>query len=155
MAEAEKKQTGKGTLITRIVLIVVLVVITIIALQWRGVLREHRRGLDLYTEGKYEEAHAVFEAVLASPLSVIRMRSEARDSLGRCKAEMASEIALKELSLEGYSKALKLLEEAKKLAPSAEIDRRIEEYSGYKDNMENPARLKPPAKAPAPAKGAP
>jgi len=155
MAEAEKKRMGKGALVVRVVLIGVLVAVVIIALQWRGVLGEHRRGLDLYTERKYEEAHAVFEAVLASRLSVIRIRSEARESLGRCKAEMATEIVFKERTLEGYSKALKLLDEAKKLAPSPEIDRRIAEYSEYKGKLENPAQPEPPVKLSAPAKGAP
>ncbi len=132
MTEESKKQTkpaGKSARIVRMLLIVALVLVAGVAARWHMLLREYRKGVALYDEGKYQEAHGVLEELVEKPLAALRIRSQARTALGRCKAEVASDVVFKERSLEGYTKALKLLEEAKELVgPSTEIERRIREY---------------------------
>ncbi len=157
MAEEGKKSRSTRDLVIRIVLFVVLIVIIIAALQLRAARKEYERGYKLYGEGKYEEAYEVFNAVQARAIAVIKVGKQARISMGRCKAEMATEIAFKDKSAEGYTKALKLLDEAKELAGSTEeIERRIEEYSGYLKGLEG-AKTEPSQEspdAPAPPAGA-
>jgi len=158
MAEQGKKSGSTRKLVVRIVLFVALIVVIIAALQLRAARKEYERGYKLYGEGKYEEACKVFDAVQARAIAVIKVGKQARISMGRCKAEMATELAFKDKSAEGYTKALKLLDEARELAGSSEeIERRIEEYSGYLKAQEG-ARTEPlpqkPPDSPAPAAGA-
>jgi len=148
----EVKAASRG-LAGRIVLIIVLIVVALLALGWRMVAGDYKKALRLYDDGKYEEAQVLFEKVIAHPLSAIRIRGQARKALGLCKAEIASDIALNERSLEGYDRALKLLEEAKNLAgPTEEIERRIKEYSEYRQRLVEAEASQPqpkPAETPA------
>ena len=153
MGEEQKKRGGIGTLIVRIVLIVILIAVIIFGLKWRGVVAEYKRGLALYEQEQFEEAAEVFEAVQDRPLARLKVRKQARLNLGRCKAEMATSMAFKEKTVEAYTKAIQLLEEAKELSgPSEEYDRRIKEYQGYIDSEKKPETEAPEAK-PTPAAG--
>lgn len=148
--EAGKRGLSKRDLIVRIVLIIVLVIIAAMALRLRTLRAEYKRALDLYDEREFQEAHDIFETICASPVSIIKVRSKAKQALGRCKAELASEIVLGgERTAESYGEALKLLEEARELTGgSEEIERRIKEYSEYKERIESPDQPAPAAKTP-------
>jgi len=141
MAEEQTQQEpGKGsagTLIVRIVLIVILVFVVIFAVRWYGVKGKYDQAVDLYEQHKFSEAHDLFEEVIASPVSAFRLRGKAQESLARCKSEMASELAMsQDRTAETLDEALTLLEEAKDLAGgSEEIERRIQEYTQMRDRL--------------------
>jgi hypothetical protein len=150
MAEANRapeSPKGKTALVGRMVLVVALVLVLIAAFQWYRLSGELKQGVSLYEAGKYQDAVNVLEPLLPRTLSGFRIRAEAKRTIGLCKAEMASEIALKDRTAEGYQKALKLLEEAKALAGSTqEIERRIAEYTGYLHPPAASTPAAPPAK---------
>lgn len=134
MAEEEKKPGSKRKLVLRIIFAVVVIVVLVFGVRWRMLASEYKKGVAFYEQGEYQQAHDIFNAVQAKTLAALRLRNRARIGMGRCKAELATETAFKDKSLEGYTTALQLLEEAKALCgPSGEVDRRIKEYTEYKE----------------------
>jgi len=132
----EEVKPAKPRIAGRIVLIIVLVTVAALGAWWRAVASDLSKAITLYDEGKYREAEMLLEKVIQHPMSAFRIRAEAKKALGLCKAEMASDIAFTDRTIEGYDRALRLLEEARRLAgPTAEIERRIAEYSGYRQKL--------------------
>jgi len=123
-------QAGRKALpIVRGLLILALLLVAAAAIRWAMLYRAYSRAVSLYEQEEYAQAHDLLQGVIASPLSAFRIRSRARRALGMCVAEMASDLALREPSLAGYTRALDLLEQARELVgPSQEIERRIREY---------------------------
>ena len=151
-----KKPSGKTSLVLRILLIVALLLIVLGAVQWRMLAGDLKRGVALYEEAKYQEAVDALQPLLGKTLAGFRIRGQAIRTIGLCKAEIASDMALKERSPEGYAQALKLLEEAKALAgPTPEIERRIKEYTEYVQKAAKAAAAEKAASRAAPAAPAP
>jgi len=130
MGEQEKKPSGKGAWIVRIVVIVILVLGFVFALTWRSVVADYKKAASLYEAGEYREAYDAFEAVQARPLAAWKVREQARIGMGRCKAEMATDAAFAAKTPEEWKEVVALMQEAIALAgTSEEYDRRLAEYT--------------------------
>ena len=149
MADAKAKPKKTSDLVVRIVLIVVLVIVAIMAIGNYRLRREYSKALDLYDQAKYQEAHDILEPLVKKPLAIIKIRGQARKTLGQCKLQLAVDIGQSASSKEGWTQALTMLEEARKFAgPTEEIETRIKEYREYIEKAEEPVK---PAAAPAAA----
>ena len=152
----EVKPAAKSSLVVRVLLICILVILAIFAIRWYGVKADLARGQALYDEFKYEEAIPVLDKVCKSSVSFLRLRKVAQVQKAFCEMELALMEADKERSYEGYTKAVKAIEEARRLGGgSAEIERRLEEYTDYKTKFETAPESMPKAGEPAPDTPAP
>lgn len=142
--DAKPKTARKIALSIRILLLAALVLLLAVAVRWRMLATEYQRAIDLFDQGKYEAAQTRLQQVMDRPLAAFRIREKARRAIGLCKAEQAGEIVRQERSLEGYAKALDLLEQARREAGATpEIERRIEEYKGYLERQKAAAPTAP------------
>ena len=149
MADEKAKPKKTSDLVVRIVLVVVLVIVAIMAIGNYRLRREYKKALDLYDQAKYQEAHDILASLVKKPLGIIKIRGQARKTLGQCKLQLAVDMGQSAHSKEGWAEAVKMLEEARKLSgPSEEIERHIKEYREYIEKAE--ASVKP-ATAPAAA----
>lgn len=134
--ENEKGGSPAVTWIVRGVVVLLFVIGFIASIKWRGLVGEYERGVALYEGKEYVKAREVLDAVVDSPLSAFRLRGQARRALALCNVEEASDKAEKERTVEGYSRVLQALEDAKEVAGSSEeIEKRIERYTLYRDKM--------------------
>lgn len=151
MADAKAKPKKTSDLVVRIVLIVVLVIVAIMAIGNYRLRREYSKALDLYNQvpPKYQEAHDILESLVKKPLAIMKIRGQARKTLGQCKFQLAVNIGQNAHSKEGWTQAVTMLEEARELAgPTEAIEMRIKEYREY---IEKSGEQVKPEAAPAAA----
>lgn len=144
--EAKTQSSRRAVLVIRILVLVALVLALVVAVRYRMLAGDLQRAVNLVEERQFEPAQKLLQQIMDRPLAAFRIRDKARQTLGVCYAEMASDLAEKERTAAGYQKALDLLDRAKKtMGSTPEIERRIKEYSEYLE------KSKPIAPAPAPA----
>lgn len=152
--QAPQRPAAKSPLMVRVALFVTLALVIICVVLWFFLKSDLDRAIALYDAGEYQEAVHILQPLIDRPLARLRIRQAAERTLGFCKAELATQVAMKERSAEGYRKALQLLAEAKELAgPTPEIEKGIKEYTEYLQKLEPPPT--PPAPLSAPPKTPP
>jgi len=155
-AQAPQMPARKSPLVVRIALYVTLTLVIICAVLWFSLKRDLDRGIALYDAGKYQQAAALLQPLMNKPLARLRVRQAAQVTLGLCKAKIATQVAMKERSAEGYREALHMLAEAKELAgPRPEIEEAIKECTEHLQKLGEPStrpvlRPGPPPESSAP-----
>ena len=130
MAEAGRnptqgKASSKSKIIIRVAVVAVLAVLVVLVIRWTTLKSTYDEAHKLYDVGRYEAASERLTEVVNSSLSVFRLRSEARHTLGLCKLAMAEQVVYKlsaaknigdnRPNSEERDRGLKLLDEAEAL----------------------------------------
>ena len=112
-----KKANGstKARTVIRVLVFVVLALLVIVVVQWAMLRNRYEKAAELYENGSYEAASKELNEIINSALSVFRVRAQARDTLGKCRLEMAKEIEQSGSSVKQFQKALGFLKEAESL----------------------------------------
>jgi len=117
----------------RIAIVGLILVAVVGAVRWRMLASSLRRAERLYRSYQYEDAVALLEPVVRSPLGRIRLRRRARRTLLLCQAHLAAE----EQTIAGYETALRYLAEAREAgAPPEDVNEYVELYAAEREKLQ-------------------